>query len=67
MEQGITTITVKGMTCGHCKMMVEKNVGKLPGVEEVTADLATGRTQIKGTPDMKAVREVIDDLGFTME
>lgn len=67
MEQGITTITVKGMTCGHCKMMVEKNVGKLPGVEEVTADLATGRTQIKGTPDMKTVREVIDDLGFTME
>lgn len=67
MENGKTIITVKGMTCGHCKAMVEKNIGKLPGVESVTADIATGRTEISGNPDMKAVREVIDDLGFSME
>ncbi len=66
MENGQITITVKGMTCGHCKAMVEKNIGKLPGVESVEADLATGMTVIKGHPDMAAVREVIDDLGFTL-
>lgn len=66
MEKGQITITVKGMTCGHCKAMVEKNISKLPGVESVTADLATGETVIKGNPDMAAVREVIDDLGFSM-
>ena len=66
MENGQITITVKGMTCGHCKAMVEKNIGKLPGVESVEADLATGMTVIKGNPDMAAVREVIDDLGFTL-
>lgn len=62
-----TTIIVKGMTCGHCKAMVEKNLSKLPGVTSVVVDLATGRTTIVGTPDMAAVREVIDDLGFTVE
>ncbi len=62
-----TTILVKGMTCGHCKAMVEKNLSKLPGVTAVEADLATGRTTIDGTPDMAAVREVIDDLGFTID
>lgn len=67
MNNAQTVITVKGMTCGHCKAMVEKNLAKLPGVESVAVDLATGETKIEGHPDMSAVREVIDDLGFTMD
>lgn len=61
-----TTIVVKGMSCGHCKAMVEKNLAKLPGVETVDADLATGKTTIVGTPDPEAVKKVIDELGFTV-
>lgn len=60
------TIIVKGMTCGHCKAMVEKNLSKLPGVESVTVDLASGETTIQGNPDPAAVKEVIDDLGFSI-
>ncbi|MDE7375387.1 MAG: permease, partial [Muribaculaceae bacterium] len=41
MESEHITVTVKGMTCAHCKAMVEKNVAKLPGVKSVSADLAT--------------------------
>ena len=67
MEKGETTIVVKGMTCGHCKAMVEKNLSKLEGIETVTVDLASGKTKIQGKPDMAEVKEVIDDLGFTME
>ena len=55
------------MTCGHCKAMVEKNLTKLPGVESVTVDLASGETKIKGNPDKEAVREVIEDLGFSID
>lgn len=60
------TIIVKGMTCGHCKAMVEKNLAKLPGVESVTVDLASGEVKIQGNPDVAAVKEVIDDLGFSI-
>lgn len=67
MANSTCTIIVKGMTCGHCKAMVEKNLAKLPGVESVTVDLPSGQTQIKGNPDPQAVKEVIDDLGFTIE
>lgn len=35
-------------------------------VTSVVADLATGLTTIQGTPDPAALREVIDDLGFTI-
>lgn len=64
MENTETKIVVKGMTCGHCKAMVEKNISKLPGVESVEADLATGVTEIKGEYDPNAVREIVEDLGF---
>ncbi len=67
MENKATVYIVKGMTCGHCKAMVEKNLSKLPGVEAVSVDLATGKTSIEGNVDPAAVREVIDDLGFTLE
>lgn len=66
MQPSETIIVVKGMTCGHCKAMVEKNLAKLPGVEAVSVDLATGETRIKGTPDPAEVRAVIDDLGFSV-
>lgn len=66
-EMNTTIITVKGMTCGHCKAMVEKNLCKLPGVQTVEADLATGRTVITGDVDLSSAREVISDLGFEME
>ncbi len=66
MEKEQTVIIVKGMTCGHCKAMVEKNLSKLPGVVSVTVDLASGETQIQGNADHAAIREVIEDLGFTL-
>lgn len=62
-----TEFIVKGMTCGHCKALVEKNLSKLPGVESVEVDLATGKTAIKGKPDTESVRQIIDDLGFSMD
>ena len=64
--ENLINLKVKGMTCGHCKSMVEKNLSKLPEVESVSVDLASGNTQIKGNPDMSSVHEVIDDLGFTL-
>ena len=67
MEKGEISIIVKGMTCGHCKAMVEKNLSKLDGVESVEVNLASGETRINGNPDMQKVKEVIDDLGFTVE
>lgn len=60
------TFIVKGMSCGHCKAMVEKNLAKLPGVESVEVDLASGKTRINGHVEEAAVREVIEDLGFSL-
>ena len=36
------TFTVTGMTCGHCVSAVSSELQAIPGVTDVTVDLATG-------------------------
>ena len=40
------TITVTGMTCGHCVAAVETEVGRIAGVRQVEVDLASGRVTV---------------------
>jgi len=42
----ITTITVTGMTCGHCVAAVTEEVEKIDGVSDVAIDLGTGSVAI---------------------
>lgn len=64
MEIGVT-----GMVCEFCSAKVEKELGALPGVKEVSVDLDEKRARIvmaEGRhPDAADVRKVISDAGFT--
>ena len=61
-----TTITVDGMTCGHCVNAVQTEVGKLDGVTDVAIDLASGQVTITAasTPDAGALREAVEEAGY---
>lgn len=59
-----TVYHIKGMSCAHCKATVEKNLAKLPGVESVAVDLASGTAAVEGTHDREAAISLIADLGF---
>ncbi len=37
-----TTVSVSGMTCGHCVMSVTEELSELDGVESVDVDLVAG-------------------------
>lgn len=52
-----TTFTVKGMSCGHCKMAVEKALKGLNGVTGAEADLEKANVTI--TYDPSAVQETL--------
>ncbi len=60
------TLKIEGMTCSHCTAMVQKQLSGLQGVENVTVDLASGEAKVEGAPDMNAVRETIEELGFRL-
>ena len=59
------TYTVSGMSCGHCKAAVEEEVGRVPGVESVTADLDSKLVVVRGDDlEDDALRAAIDEAGY---
>ncbi|MBB6172664.1 copper chaperone CopZ [Nocardiopsis mwathae] len=61
-----TTITVSGMTCGHCEKAVTEELVALPGVTSVSVDLESGRVSVESeaplTDDQLAA--AIDEAGY---
>jgi copper chaperone len=62
----VQTITVTGMTCGHCVSSVREEVGGIPGVTAVEVDLATGRVTIQSETrvDAGAITDAVGEAGY---
>jgi Copper chaperone len=60
------SITVKGMTCNHCRMSVTKALESLPGVSNVNVDLLSGTATYDAAPplDPAVVKKAIEKIGF---
>ncbi len=67
-ETAETTVTVAGMTCGHCVQAVGTEVGRLPGVTGVDVDLDSGRVVVTSTAavDPTALAAAVDEAGFEL-
>ena len=63
------TIIVEGMQCNHCKMTVEKVLGKLEGVEKVEVNLNNKTVTIENTKEIadSKIKEVIEEAGFIVK
>jgi copper chaperone len=61
-----TTYEVTGMTCEHCVAAVESEVGALEGAESVTVELQTGRLSVRGPVSREAVREAVEEAGYSL-
>jgi copper chaperone CopZ len=61
-----TTVTVSGMTCGHCVAAVTEELGRVDGVRTVEVDLPTGVVTIgsAGPLDGAAVVAAVDEAGY---
>lgn len=58
-------IFVKGMTCNHCKMNVEKSIKSVEGVSSVEVDLDQSIAIIQGNNvDMNEIKKHIDSIGY---
>lgn len=66
-----TTITVTGMTCGHCAHAVTEELSAVPGVTDVAVDLNAGTaspvTITSDAPlDPAAVRAAVAEAGYSV-
>ncbi len=56
------TITAPGIGCGHCVLTIEREVGAVPGVFSVRADVATKRVTVEwdeNRTDWETIRGVL--------
>lgn len=65
MGDNTLTLSVPGMTCGHCEAAVTKEVSSVSGVTAVAVDLDAKLVTVTGTGlDRDAIVAAIDDAGF---
>lgn len=60
----VKEFTVKGMSCNHCKMCVEKAASALPGVIHAEADVGKNLLTIEGSVDEAELKKAIEEAGF---
>ena len=63
------TLSVEGMSCGHCKAAVEGELSKLSGVREANADIERGTVEIsydEGTVTTEDLKGAIEEAGYTV-
>lgn len=58
MKQDLA-LPVTGMTCANCVSTIERNIGKLEGVEQAQVNLGTERARIQFDPSLIAIEEII--------
>ncbi|HET7660203.1 MAG TPA: heavy-metal-associated domain-containing protein [Oryzihumus sp.] len=66
-----TTITVTGMTCGHCAQAVTEELSAVAGVTDVAVDLRAGADSpvtitSDATLDPAAVRAAVAEAGYAV-
>lgn len=61
------TIKVEGMTCGSCVNSVSKALKRVPGVDDVQVDLASGTATVTGEQAARSVPALLaalSDAGY---
>ena len=62
-------LTVNGMACGGCENAVKRSLGKLEGVESVTADHQTGLVGVDFDATRitaETIKEEIEAIGYSV-
>lgn len=65
MSAQTLTLSVPGMTCGHCEAAIKQEVGAVVGVVDVSVDLGTKDVVIAGSElDRDTIVAAVDEAGF---
>ena len=59
-----TTLTVEGMSCGHCEQTVEEAIEVLAGVEKAEADRNAEQVSVDGDVSTEQLIAAVEDAGY---
>jgi Cu+-exporting ATPase len=61
------SLPIAGMTCASCAGRVERALRKVPGVEEVSVNLATEQASLRGIAPLPVLAEAVRAAGYRLE
>lgn len=63
-----TSITVTGMTCGHCAASVREEITEIAGVKAVYVDVDSGAVTIDSAAplDPAAIESAVEEAGYRL-
>ena len=67
VQPGEVNLDIDGMTCAACVNTIEKFIGSIDGVEDISVNLTTERGKLKYDPSKINLRDLInsfDDIGY---
>ena len=59
-----TRLDIEGMTCASCVRRVERALGKVPGVDQASVNLATEQAAVRGTASLPALLAAVQQAGY---
>lgn len=66
-REDMLVLRVKGMTCDHCRMAIERALRKVPGVRSASVDLSAATATVvfePGRTDRDAAATAIEHEGY---
>jgi copper chaperone len=62
------TVSVTGMTCGHCVSSVREEVGSITGVTAVDVDLANGTVTVDSVRQIapEEIQNAVEEAGYQL-
>lgn len=66
-----TTVSMTGLTCGHCQQAVTRELSALDGVTDVAVDLvpqgvSTATVTSQSPLSQEQLRDAVEDAGYTL-
>jgi copper chaperone len=62
----VTEFQVEGMSCQHCVAAVTRSIHEIDAAAKVQVDLEHGRVVVVSTQTIDALKEAIDEAGYTV-
>lgn len=66
MGQTETIIKIEGMTCGHCKMAVEKALKAVTGVTDVHVNLEKKEAVVIGSATVTDLHQAVEEADYVV-
>jgi copper chaperone len=62
----MTEFQVQGMSCQHCVAAVTRSIQEIDPQAQVRIDLDKGKVAVDSTQSEQALKDAIDDAGYTV-